>query len=385
MDDEERRRRIAHRHRLTVDRRAADAATVADDLVALHSSDPASVHLSACVRLAEPSIEAVEAELYDDRSLVRHHAMRRTLWVMTPEVTGLAHAAATRKIAAAERRRWAELLPGGEPWLDEAIDAALGLLEDADGPLTTREIGARRPDLAVSITVGEGTRYETTVSGHSRALLQAGFEGRAVRTRPVGGWTSSQYAWALPERWVDVDREVGSEEEAATALLVRFLHAFGPATSADVQWWAGWTKTSTRKALEGVGAEPVALDDGREGWVLPGDTQPTEDPGPWVALLPGLDPTAMGWKERDWYLSPELAPRVTDYAGNIGPTVWADGRIVGTWAQRPDGEIATEVAGPLGAEHTALLAREVERLAAVIGDTRVKPRFPSPAHKHLLA
>ncbi|GGM51142.1 hypothetical protein GCM10012275_22590 [Longimycelium tulufanense] len=29
-----------------------------------------------------------------------------------------------------------------------------------------------------------------------------------------------------------------------------------------------------------------------------------------------------------------------DRNGNIGPTVWADGRIVGAWAQLPDGSIA---------------------------------------------
>ena len=40
-------------------------------LVALHSTDPASVHLSALARMRQPSIAAIERALYETRSLVR--------------------------------------------------------------------------------------------------------------------------------------------------------------------------------------------------------------------------------------------------------------------------------------------------------------------------
>ena len=59
---------------------------------------------------------------------------------------------------------------------------------------------------------------------------------------------------------------------------------------------------------------------------------------PWVALLPGLDPTTMGWKQRAWYL-PESAAEAFDSSGNAGPTIWLDGRVVGAWAQSPDGRV----------------------------------------------
>ena len=88
--------------------------------------------------------------------------------------------------------------------------------------------------------------------------------------------------------------------EAEAGLARRWVSRFGPATADDLQWWAGWTKTATRRALEAVGAEPVRLDCG-DGVTLPGDAdgpESDEDPGPWVALLPGLDPTAMGWKQK---------------------------------------------------------------------------------------
>jgi hypothetical protein len=91
---------LAERHRLLPRTRTDDLPQIADDLVALHSSDPITVFLSAMSRMVHPSIEAVEQALYTDRTLIRHHGMRRTLWVATPPVVRLIHAAATRDLLA---------------------------------------------------------------------------------------------------------------------------------------------------------------------------------------------------------------------------------------------------------------------------------------------
>ncbi len=118
----------------------------------------------------------------------------------------------------------------------------------------------------------------------------------------------------------------------------RWLRRFGPATTADLQWWMGWTLGLTRRALAGCAAVQVELDAGR-GW-LAADDDPTPEAEPWVGVLPGLDPSTMGWKQRDWYL-PDAAAEVFDSTGNGGPTLWVDGRIVGAWAQTRGGEVAT--------------------------------------------
>jgi hypothetical protein len=57
----ERRARLARRHRLVPSTRTDDVASIADSVVALHSSDPVSVFLSALARMRHPSIAAVEA------------------------------------------------------------------------------------------------------------------------------------------------------------------------------------------------------------------------------------------------------------------------------------------------------------------------------------
>ena len=99
---------------------------------------------------------------------------------------------------------------------------------------------------------------------------------------------------------------------------------------------------------------------------------------PWVALLPGLDPTTMGWKERDWYL-PDAGADTFDRMGNAGPTVWVDGRVVGGWAQAADGEIRTrylvDVAGRPAAPRSRGARRRARRAA---GRDPVHGAVPQP-------
>lgn len=78
-----------------------------------------------------------------------------------------------------------------------------------------------------------------------------------------------------------------------------------------------------------------------------------------------------------------MAKRVVDRNGNIGPTVWVDGRITGGWVQRDDGSIAHDADVPTS--HAELLDAEIERLRHFVGDTRFSVRFPAPNQKPLLA
>jgi hypothetical protein len=126
----------------------------------------------------------------------------------------------------------------------------------------------------------------------------------------------------------------------------------------------------------------VELDGSGTGLVLADDVEPEQPVAPWIAVLPALDPTAMGWKVRGWYVGDHTASSF-DRNGNIGPTVWRDGRIVGGWAQRKDGSVVHRLLEDVGRDAESAIAAEVARLESWLGPARVTPRFPTPLQRVL--
>jgi hypothetical protein len=387
VDVAERRARLAVRHRHVDAERTDDVVAIADGLVALHSTDPVSVYLSAAARMATPGLDAMDRALYEDRTLVRHHSMRRTLWVFGHAAARAAHHSATLKLAGVQRRMLLAMLDSAgiaDPaaWLARAAGQVIDLLT-ATGPLTAREVGAKLPELAVQVPVGTGT-FATTVAAHSRVLLVLGFEGRVVRARPTGTWINGQYRYAATDSWFpggfDAD---GTDPRAAAAELARrWLWTFGPGLATDLQWWAGWTVAMTKRALADVGAVAVELDEGT-GYLLPDDVDPVGPAPPSVVLLPGLDPSTMGWKQRAFHLDPDHVPKLFDRNGNGGPAVWVDGRIAGAWTQRKDGGIALGMLADVGAEATAAVEARAHALEQLLGPVRFTTRFPAPIQSTL--
>ena len=238
------------------------------------------------------------------------------------------------------------------------------------------------PELGAKLTFGEGKTWAGTMGVSTRVLFLLATEGSIVRTRPLGTWTSGQYRWATVEHWLgaparrDRPRAGVLRAPRALAAFVRTGHDDGHPVVDGLDRGAG----------EGDPRPPstprqVRLGDDA-GYVLPDDLDPVGDADPWVALLPGLDPTTMGWKDRGWYLG-DHAAELFDRNGNAGPTVWANGRAVGAWGQTEEGDVAVELFARLDAASRRRLDAERERLAAWLGDVRIRPRFATPLGKEL--
>lgn len=382
---DERRARLAVRHRLAGAARAGTAEEVAGSLVALHATDPATVFLAAGARLAadRDPVAEVERALYEERTLTRMHGMRHTVFVVPTALAAVVHSSTADAASARERTTLLRHLAAGsdydEAWLAETERQVLAELA-ARGEATGTELGAAVPRLRAQYVYGVGTNQEGPQSVSSRILRVLGMEGRIARGRPQGGWTSSRFRWSLLPAHEDLP-----PAEARAELVRHWLAAYGPATEADLKWWTGWKVTDVRRALAALGAQQVTLEDGA-GFVLPDDLEPVPPlDGPWAALLPALDPTAMGWRSRDWYLDPAHRAPLFDRSGNIGPTVWWDGRIVGGWAQRADGEIVWRLLTDPGKDAVRAVEAEAARLAAWVGDVRVTPRFRTPLERELSA
>ena len=383
----ERRARLVQRHFLSATARARGVVELADGLVGLHATDPATVFLSARARLDHPSIVGIEDALYERRSVLRMIGMRRTLFVLPLGLAAVVHAACSVAVADAQRRRYARLIeergiaPDGIAWLDDTCRATLDALR-ARGEAYGSELSADVPLLREKVTFGEGKTWAGSQSMTTWVLFLLAADRRIVRGRPRGTWTGSQWRWVPSDSWFDAPLPELDVTAARSELVRRWLASYGPGTRNDIAWWTGLTSGQVKAALGAVGPVEVELE-GEPGLVLPGDDEPVSYSDPSAALLPALDPTTMGWKERQWYLG-DHGPTLFDRNGNAGPTVWWDGRIVGGWAQRKDGEVVYRLLEDVGAGATAAIEAEAGRLETWLGDVRLAPRFPTPLQRELI-
>src|SRR3954468_11992523 len=381
---DERRARLGLRHGLAAPRETREPAAGA--VVAPQGAAAASVFLSALARMRDGDVAGVEHALYEERSLLRVLSMRRTMFVAPVETAAIMLAACSRGVAARERRKLIGFLEaagvGGAQWLAGAEQAALESLA-ARGEATATELAGDDPRLATPLVLGAGTKYEGKVTVASRVLIVLGAEGRVIRTRPAGSWTSTQFRWAALSSWHPGVQQ-HADDDARVELARLWLASFGPATVEDLRWWTGLTLGQTRAALAGVDTLEVELDGG-VGLLLAGDEEPVAAGEPWAALLPALDATTMGWKERGWYLGGHRE-LLFDRNGNASPTVWADGRIGGGWAQAPGGEIRIRVLDDVGSDAEQAIEQAAGELASQVGDAKLSPRARarSPVEQELL-
>ncbi|KWX21938.1 hypothetical protein AFM11_22505 [Mycolicibacterium wolinskyi] len=379
---DERRARLARRHFLTA---PADSITAtAAGLVGLHSTDPATPYLSLWARLPGFAIADLDTELYERRSVIKHLAMRRTLWMVHTGDLATIQAGASDRVAGNELRKLigdvekAGVAPDGARWVSAACAAVLRHLQQ-HGPTSAKELRAALPELSGSHDPAPVKRWGGEIPLGPRVLTVLGVQGEIVRGPNDGAWTVSRPRWTTTADWLGTKPEPTSEDAARTELVRRWLAAFGPATVTDIKWWFGNTLTWARTALRDLEAVEVDLE-GIPGYALPDDLEVEPDPGPWCALLPGLDVTTMGWFDRDWYVGPHRS-QVFDTNGNAGPTVWCNGRIVGGWRQDENGRVVLCLLEETGSAMNRALQRKADELTEWLAAARVNPRFPSPVSK----
>lgn len=381
ISDEQRRARLARRHGLATPYGSIEAATTA--MTCWHATEPASVYLSAWARTG-CAREAVDQALYVDRTVVKQLAMRRTVFTFPRDLLPAVWGSAAARVAVQQRAQLArdvvkhEVTKKGEVWVAEACSAVLAHLHSA-GPTTTAKLREALPMLDARMSLSPDKKWGAEVSVAPRVLTTLAASGAILRGANDGGWKLSRPLWTATEDWLP---EAGAalEESTGYSVLVRsWLRTFGPGTEADIVWWLGATKAAVRRALADVEAAAVGLESGETGYLLPGDL---DDPdrsaaGDWAALLPALDPTAMGWKQREWYLGPH-AEAIFDRNGNGGPTAWWNGRIVGGWRQQDDGTVVVVPAEKLSRAAVAALAEKADELTAWLDGDVVKSIYQSP-------
>jgi len=385
---QQRRRFLARRQQLGVIKPPEDVEALTRSLVCLHATDPASIYLSARARIPGFRIADLDRALYEDRTLIRQLAMRRTLFVINSGDLGDVQPAGSERVAGAESRKMIKLVEDGgiaddgARWLDRARRAVLAALADGR-EATSTELNQELPILHGTVRAGSG-KWSADVPIAPRILTILSAEGLVVRASNRGPWYTSRPRWTTMESWLGKPWQPTEPAIAHRRMVEHWLRAFGPGTADDLKWWLGSTVAAVKRSLAELELVEVDLD-GRTGYLLADDLDQLlddDDVDPWVALLPALDPTPMGWTERDWYLG-EHKPLVYDSTGNAGPTIWCDGRIVGGWWQDPDGAVVTHLLEDIGTDAAASVDAQAAELSTWLAGKVVMPRFPSPLAKAL--
>jgi Winged helix DNA-binding domain len=262
-----------------------------------------------------------------DRSIVWTWAMRGTLHLIPSDVLGWLVPLTMESGVTQARRRLPELGIPADP--ERAVRAVHRML-DRDGPLTRREIEQRlrragyRPEgYAAPYLVWLGTPRHIVVFGPDR---------------------DGEKTYVLSRDWVGRS-EALDRQSALAELAGRYLAAHGPATPADLAFWAGIRAAEARRGWKAIEDRLEEVETTRGPmWRL--RSHRSEAPRGIVRLLPSFDEYLLGWKDRFYVADPSTWRRVNPGAGWYHPTVVADGRAIGTWkTEKRKGGIALRVRG----------------------------------------
>jgi hypothetical protein len=265
----------------------------------------------------------------------------------------------------------------GTAWLGAARQAVLQKLAGK------REFSAKDLREGLSELSGQVSWYEHKPYGNvqhiaPRVLTWMGATGDLVRGHNGSHWRVSRTLWARMDDWLDESVARLEAREGYAQLVERYLRAFGPVTETDLVWWFGATKGAMHQALADLKAVKVRLERAQFGWVLPDDVDPEPPVGRWAAVLPALDPTALGWKERDFYLAPDFYSAIFDWSGNCGTTAWWNGQIVGAYVQGDAGRVELVLGRDPGRAGRAALHAEAQRVEEWLDGEKVNALYKSP-------
>ncbi|GGO89107.1 winged helix DNA-binding domain-containing protein [Wenjunlia tyrosinilytica] len=344
----------------------------------VYSSAP-TCYLTYAARVPGFRLKDLDRALFTERSLVRFRCFHEMVYIVPAEDAGWMTAAT--KAATGNTRTLLKMSGQTERSYEEyasGIEAALTGREPATVPEIRAALGGREGE--------PGNVLSNTVALMCR-------QNRLVRASVRGSWTSNSHAYTTWEQWFGTQLDLPDPAASRVRLARHYLSALGPASAADLKWWAGWTVAETKAALAGLGDEAVEVVLTGEGtgdtpaWLLAEHlSEVREAPEPTgVRLLPYWDPYAMGYLRtaRQRVVDDEDRARVYDKSGNGTSILLVRGRAAGVWECDFDKGVLTVHVAPLRPAAVRGRAKEIEEAAARIAtmlnaeDLVVRPAPPT--------
>ena len=310
-----------------------------EHLVGLQAQIPLNPYTALWSRLDGFRPEELAALLVD-RQVVRIVVMRGTLHLVTADDCLL-------------------LRPLVQPILEREMarhGEHGGTLRGADlEPVTAfaRELLGRRPHTGAELRAALAERFP----GADAAALAFACRNRLalVQVPPRGLWgRSGQVTTTTAESWLERPLAI---DPPVDEVVVRYLRAFGPATTADVAAWSGLT--GMREVVERLRPRLRAFRDerGRELLDLPDAPRPHADTPAPPRFLPEYDNVLLSHADRSRFATDEDRRRLlASDAPPVRGSVLVDGSLGATWSIERSGPSAggTVVVRHVGRLTTAL-------------------------------
>ena len=352
------------RHALAVPLEAGGPADIAGAICGVHAQVLSAAELSIGIRLAKADRADVQDALWGERSVVKTFGPRGTVHLLPtrdlPMWTGALAAIPTTANGLAPDVR---LTPGQTDQVITAIAAALRDAELTADELTEAVVAATGPwagDLVMPAFQGFWPRWRQAIStaAHRGALCFGANRGRKV-------------TYTNPHRWLPGFEPVPAQE-ALGEVVRRYLHAYGPATSAEFAQWLSAPRPWAAALFDSLGGELEPVE-GSSAWQLAGDALAVDAAPAGVRLLPYFDAYTVGSHPRALVFPRRAAERALSggQAGNF-PVLLVDGTVAGVWHLRRAGRkvhVTVEPFQELGAARRRALDEQVERIGAFLGST----------------
>lgn len=325
-----------------LDRVPIPAVDAIEHLGGMQSQAPLAPYVGLWTRLQDFAAEELSA-LVEQRRVVRLHLMRNTVHLVSAR-DGLDWRTLFYPLHAAE---FSAHFRGGLDAVDQdaVLRYARRLLEEQ--PRTRGQLGRllaeRWPDADP-----QALAYAAT---HHIALCQVPPRGIWGRNGPA--------TWAPVESWLGAP--LGSVP--VTALVLRYLGAFGPATVADLQLWSGLTRL--REVVDQLPVRTFRGDAGQVLYDLPEAPRPSEEvPAP-PRFLPEYDNLLLSHQDRRRVIPDSRSVPLPPGNGATTGTFLVDGFWQGTWKVRHR-SLLIQPFSPLGLANQDALLTEAARLCAFL-------------------
>jgi hypothetical protein len=279
-------------------------------LVGMQAQEPEDPYVALWSRLQGFRAEQL-SELIASRRAVRAQHMRATIHLVSARDCVALHPLTQPVLARTFKSPWLKGLAGADV---EAV-AAAGLELLTERPLTRAELAE-----------GLSPRWP---NADPAALAQAvTFNLPLVQVPPRGLWgRSGQARWAPAEAWLGEPLDPGA---CVDALVLRYLAAFGPATTADVRTWSGLT--GLREVIARLRRRLRTFTDSEGRELLDVEDAPLPDPDTPAPprFLPEYDNVALSHADRGRILSGR-GPGLPFPRGNWIGTLLVDGFYRANW------------------------------------------------------